>query len=195
MKAMGNMDYLDEKMMELQKIKLREEYCTLETGFFVKDEIVKFNRVKFPEIKISVMLPTSFVTMPSDMARMKYTSEFRPNIIHTSLDTSVNFTFTLTAESLAPNQTKSVMNSMQIALQRLNPSILFFDRKQEQIGENTFYWFDYKSYAIDDQLYNIMFGVSICGHFLHCGFNCRFREKDEWKDAAVQVIKSIKTLE
>ena len=46
--------------------------------------------------KLGVMLPESFVTLPAKLARIKYSSQQRPQVIRTSRDTTVNFGMSLT---------------------------------------------------------------------------------------------------
>lgn len=51
-----------------------------------------------------LMLPDTFVDMPSSIVKLKYPSEQRPQIIKTSLDASVNFTFSLFNQEFEDSQ-------------------------------------------------------------------------------------------
>lgn len=98
------MDYLDEQILELKRQQKKEKYQGLETGFYIRDELLEFDRVLLEPMDLSIMLPTTFATMPQSMVRVKYQSENRPQIIKTSLDTSVNFTFSLVPQQVRPEQ-------------------------------------------------------------------------------------------
>ena len=44
-------------------------------GFYIRDELLEFERVLLEPMDLSIMLPTTFVTMPQSMVRVKYQSE------------------------------------------------------------------------------------------------------------------------
>lgn len=69
------MDYLDEQILELKRQQKKEKYQSLETGFYIRDELLEFERVLLEPMDLSIMLPTTFVTMPQSMVRVKYQSE------------------------------------------------------------------------------------------------------------------------
>lgn len=83
-------EFFDEKILEYRRRARREKHSTLETGMYVQDELMQFERKKLFDDKISIMLPQSFVHLPPELAKAKYMSEQRPQIIMTSLDTTVN---------------------------------------------------------------------------------------------------------
>jgi len=53
-------------------------------------------------------------------------------------------------------------------------------------------WFEFKSYGLDKNVYNLMFITRIDGKMLHGGFNCDYDDTLEWRDAAHQMIASIR---
>lgn len=135
------------------------------------------------------MLPDTFVDMPVNLAKLKYMSEQRPQIIKTSLDTTVNFTFSLYDIQLSEKNIDSTIHQFKELIQKVNPAYVFDEiviEKERNIG-----WFDFKSYGIDEQIYNIVYVKPIGGRLLHGVFNCTCRDNVEWKDAALQVIYSI----
>ena len=188
------MEYLDEQLLALKRQQKREQYHSLETGFYIHNELVEFERVVIEPLLLSIMLPTTFVTMPQSMVKVKYQSENRPQVIKTSLDTRVNFTFSLLSQPIRPEQITPLAKQFKTVVQRVSPANVFYDLKEEQTGaEVPLCWFDYKGYAVDEQIYYMMY-VTPWGSdkLLHGTFNCRFRDKDEWKEAARQAILSLK---
>ena len=143
------------------------------------------------------MLPTTFVTMPQSMVRVKYQSENRPQIIKTSLDTSVNFTFSLVPQEVRPEQLRSLVSQLKAVIQRMNPANTFYDMKEEQTASQIpICWFDYKGFAIDEQVYYIMFALPWKDkQLIHGTFNCKYSDMNEWKEAARQAILSIEAKE
>lgn len=188
------MEYLDEQLLALKRQQKRKQYHSLETGFYIHDELIEFERVIIEPLLLSIMLPTTFVTMPQSMVKVKYQSENRPQVIKTSLDTRVNFTFSLLSQPVKPEQIPTLAKQFKTVVQRINPANVFYDLKEDQTEEQIpLCWFDYKGYAVDDQVYYMMY-VTPCGgnKLLHGTFSCRFKDKDEWKEAARQVILSLK---
>lgn len=87
------MSYMDELILKKREQKKIEMYTGLEDGIYVDGKIVYFERKRLLDT-FSLMLPDSWKQMPEEYARIKYPSEFRPQIIITTLDLSVNLGFT-----------------------------------------------------------------------------------------------------
>ena len=191
------MDYLDEQILELKRQQKKEKYQSLETGFYIRDELLEFERMLLEPMDLSIMLPATFVTMPQSMVRVKYQSESRPQIIKTSLDTSVNFTFSLVPQEVRPEQLRSLVSQLKAVIQRMNPANTFYDMKEEQTASQIpVCWFDYKGFAIDEQVYYIMFALPWKDkQLIHGTFNCKYSDMNEWKEAARQAILSIEAKE
>lgn len=184
------MDFLDEEILEFKKSIKKNKFNTLESGMYIKDEIVHFTETEILGGKATIMLPDDFVDMPSNLAKIKYPSEQRPQIIKTSLDTGTNFTFSLFEIEFQPKWIKSSINQFKDLIQKVNPACVFYDMVVDE--ESAIGWFDFKSYGMDEQLYNIMYTMPIENKLMHGIFNCRFRDIHEWKEAALKVIFSIR---
>lgn len=184
------MDFLDEEILEYRKNIKKSKFSTLQTGMYINDEVVHFAAVKILEEKVEVMLPDAFVDMPANLAKLKYMSEQRPQVIKTSLDTTVNFTFSIYEIDLTERDIDAVIHQFKNLIQKVNPAYVFDEiiiKEEKSIG-----WFGFKSYGIDEQIYNIMYVKPIDGKLLYGVFNCMYRDMEEWKDAALQVIDSIR---
>lgn len=160
-------------------------------GYTVKEELYEFMRVKLFEDKMSVMLPIVFTEMDDAFKRKKYPNENRPQVIKTSYDGSVNFTFSLYDIDMNEKMLDPVKREIMGALRKVQPSTMFFDSGEVSIGKSKISWFDFKSFALDDTLYNFTAIGMIGGKYLHCMFNCRFKDMELWKEAMIQVAKSI----
>lgn len=185
-------DYLDKDILESRKMIRKSKYNTLQTGIYINDEVVHFTAAKILDERAEAMLPDTFVDMPANLARLKYMSEQRPQIIKTSLDTTVNFTFSLYGIELPEEEIDSTIHQFKNLIQKVNPACVFDEivtEKERGVG-----WFDFKSFGVDEQIYNIMYVKPIGGKLLHGVFNCMYRDAAEWKDAALQVIYSVRDL-
>lgn len=188
---MENEEFFDKKILEYRKRARKEKYHSLETGMYIKDELVQFSRKTLFQEKMSIMLPTTFVDLPEHLAKMKYTSEQRPQIVKTSLDTSVNIVFSLLNVDILDEQMEVLMEQMKSALKRMNPAFPFFDSKVEE-EPMTLGWFEFKNFGLDKNVYNLMFITRIDGKMLHGGFNCFYDDALEWREAAHKMITSIR---
>ncbi len=186
---MINMDYLDEEILKFRNSVKKDKYNSLETGMYIKSELVHFSENRIFDGRMSVMLPESFVDMPEKYAKQKYPSEQRPRVIKTSLDTTVNFTFSLLDSAFKKAFIPEVLNQFKNILQKANPAFIFYEQGVDV--ERELGWFDFKSYGIDEQIYNIMYVTPVDGKLMHGIFNCQYRDIPEWKEAAKQVIFSV----
>jgi len=190
------MAYLDEELLALKRQEKRAKYSTLETGIYIKEELIEFEPRDIPELNINVTLPKTFVRMPASIAKIKYPAETRPQLIFTSLDTTVNFSFSVFPQNVPLDQVKRIAEQMKAMLKKVNPANLFYELKEELSENRALCWFNYKSYAMDDQLYSIMYLLAAeKGKILHGTFSCRFNDMNEWNHAALQVIESVRVMD
>ncbi len=75
------MKYDDERIVALRRKAWKEQYNSIETGIYVKEELYKFNEVLLFGDTLSVKLPEGFYLADAQIVRYKYPSEFRPQVI------------------------------------------------------------------------------------------------------------------
>lgn len=185
-------DFYDEKILEYRNKARKEKYATLETGMYIKNELVLFERRNFFENKVSMMLPDSFINLPSDLAKAKYMSEQRPQVIMTSLDTTVNVGLSYIDVNIETDQIKEIMEQSKSALKNTNPAIIFHESKVGEDVDLPLAWFEFKSYGLDKSVYNLMFIARAHSKMLHGSFNCSYDYALEWREAARQMVYSIR---
>ena len=186
------MEHMDEVILELKRELKKKEHVDVYTGMYVNGDFIDFERNFLFEDRISVMLPVDFVEMDLVTAKLKYPAENRPEFISTSQDTTINFTFKYTELPISEAQLIPSARQLRMAIQRLNPSNIFYESDSIQGENGSIIWFDYKSYALDDAMYNFIYLAEIDGLLFQGGFNCSFGIHKEWKKVAIQVVKSIK---
>ena len=185
------MEFLDEKIIvtrrkeDQKKLDIRKDYL------IVNGEKIEFQETLLFQGKMTLLLPVSFVDMPQKIAKIKYPSEQRPQIIKTDLLGSTNFAFNLFDKGIKPTQMESAADSMKAILKKVNPANIFYESGTESLGKTMLSWFEFKGHGIDTQIYYIVFLTSIGGKLLHGIFNCAIKDMETWKEAAFQVIRSI----
>lgn len=186
------MEHLDEVILELRQELSKKQHTDVYTGMYVDNTLINFKRFFFFEDQMSVMLPDDFAEMDLSVAKLKYPAENRPELILTSEDTTINFTFKYIDLPMKESQLAASGRQLKMAMQRLNPSNLFYESDAVNRQDGTSIWFDYKSYALDDTMYNFIYVTDINGKLMQGAFNCSFSIYKQWKDVAIQVVKSIR---
>jgi len=183
----------DEQLLIAKKALERQKYTNLKTGIYVDDELIEFDKRLLKELKISIIVPESFVSMPDKIKNIKYPSQNAPAVLLMNLDTIVNFGFNLLPNSLKDGELEILSQKYQLAIKNINPSILFDESVEGKTEEgNEMRWSDFKSYSIDGQSYNRMVFVRM-RHFVIQGiFNCPDQDKMKWSTIAEQVFKTMK---
>lgn len=186
------MDFLDEEIMEFRKSAKKSKYNSLETGMYIKDRLIHFQETHVLGNKVSVMLPEGLADMPQGMAKIKYPSEQRPQVIKTSEDGTVNFTFSLYDTEFNERQIEDALGQFKAVIRKVNPAFIFYDFVVE--SDKALGWFDFKSYGLDEQIYNVMYILPVEGKLMHGIFNCLYKDILEWKEAVHQIMMSVTDL-
>lgn len=186
------MRYADLGIIRARREAQKEKYQTLESGIYVKDELIRFHTVELLNGKFSIKLPKYFEEMEPAMAKRKYPSEFRPAAIWTNSGGSVNFTFNFFKPMENPENLPQMAQEMRKLVERLEPANVFYEFEEKVLGDTKVIWFDYKSYGLDQQIYNFIYFVPFTQAFVQGGFNCSTRISEAWKPAVHLVILSMK---
>lgn len=185
------MEYEDEKIAGLKKSRRNQKYRDITAdGVYIGDSFVQFHSRKIFE-RLELYIPESFIEMPEEILLMKYPSVNRPQIVLTSLDCSVNFAFNYIQEKISGDQVEDLAAQMQEMIRKSNPAAVFYKEDSDIIsGNRTISMFDYKSYGIDIQLYNLVCFAELSDGILHGVFNCPDKDSEEWSDVAWQALKT-----
>lgn len=187
------MKYFDEEIIETKRRIEREKHTNLETGIYVNDDLFTFSQIKLPHSKIRIFLPEQFIVMPDIVKEAKYPTKNAPDFIITSLDSMVNFGFSIININLEAGDTKILSGQLQTALQNVNPAIRIKNQKNDMITKqgNEMSSFDFKGFALDGQNYNRMYIIRMRKSVLHGVFNCPMQYCNEWADIAEKCFVSI----
>ena len=185
------MEYYDEQIVKALHIQRRDTFGSIDDGLYINNELIRFNKTLLFNNRVSVMLPENFVPMLPEIVEVKYFSGKRPDEIYTSLDMSVNFTFTDLGISGNDEDTRLAAGLIKQIIRNANPGYEFFEENEDVEKDVIIHRFDFKSYGIDDEAYNIMYLASTGNSLIQGTFNCLYRDRIEWKRAALEVIKTV----
>ena len=79
------MEFLDEKIIEARRKEAQNKLDIRKDCLIVNGEKIEFQETPLFQGKMTLLLPISFVDMPQKVAKIKYPSEQRPQIIKTDL--------------------------------------------------------------------------------------------------------------
>ena len=145
-------------------------------------------RVQLFDGKISVLMPEIFSPMDEQVAVLKYPSDFRPKAIYAIDDGTAAITFSLTNTELTRNDMPAALAGCRSTTKKLHPAFTFYEYEADgEIG-----WFDYRSYAMDCDIYNVFFATSIDNTLLVGSFSCPYDERDAYKRSAKRIIASVR---
>lgn len=184
----------DEQIAALRYEEKKKKYNNIRTGVYVGDDLIKFTEYRLFDSRMCILLPDHFSDMDSENARKKYPSEQRPQIIKTNQSGTVNFTFSLIEEEVRPEQLNGLRDGFHKAIKRLQPADIFLDQGEVPAYDRFCSWMDFRSYALDNDIYNLMFLCIIGGQLLLGMFNCPLREWMDWKEVLTQIMMSLKDL-
>lgn len=186
------MSYMDDEILDKRERKKKETYTTLEKGMYLGGKIVHFERQELFEA-FSIMLPEAWKQMPEEYARVKYPSEFRPQVILTTADLAINMGFTAFEETMQCDDIEMLTERIRSVIHRNNPNYLL--QPCESLSEVEGYWFSFRSHAMDSDLYNMLLTVIVKKRIVQGSFNCPYKDYPDWKNAVLMIWNSIMELE
>ena len=185
------MDYKDEEILEKREEAKKEKYCSLETGIYMDGTMIYFNNIEILE-EFRVFLPDTMKQMPKEFARVKYPSEFRPHIILTTLDFSVNMGFSVFPNGVPCDDLPQMALRMRAAIHRSSPDCQLFPCEDLQKIPGT--WFAFRSHAMDTDVYNMILVTTIDGKLVQGSFNCYYKDYQKWKEFVLMMWETISPL-
>jgi len=186
-------EYLDEEILGYLNRMREEKEKSIETGAYVNGEWLTFKRQFFFDGKLSLILPESFVELPPDLAKLKYPSSDRPQIILSNIDGTVNFTFSCPVENEMQSEfCPQVRDYLKLIIERINPSNEVIDASDIKSENTPISLFRYLNNAVDMRIYNVSYVTVLDGYAMMGTFNCPNRERSDWETIVQQSLTSIR---
>lgn len=178
-----------------QNVSEKPEKRSIDAGIKILGKWIYFERRPLAKETITMMLPKDFVPMNSEMARMKYPLEQRPETILTDETGTINLMFQYMEGKENDTTIENFRNQIFGMMKRVNPGI-----KEKEIGAvdaagKQIAYAEFSSPAMDGKLYNLMFYLAVKGQPLMGSFNCRTKEMKYWREAAFEMMQSIEMIE
>ncbi|AOR23484.1 hypothetical protein [Clostridium taeniosporum] len=186
---------VDEKILDfINEAEEKELRKDITNGLVkINNKFYEFEETEFFDGALKIYIPNTFEDMSEESRKFKYPSENRPEIIKCNEDGSIAITLKIIDSPLDDDHIEEIKGIMKLITQRLNPANIYFDEGIIEVDKKNIGYFDYKSSAIDDFLYNVMFFLEFQGKTLMGTFSCGYSEYKQWKDDIVfQILKTIK---
>ena len=142
-----------------------------------------------------MMLPTNFVPMSQEIAKIKYPSEHRPETIFTDETGTINLMFQYMEGDVTDTTIETFRNQVFGLMKRVNPGIKEREIGMMDVAGKQIAYVEFSNTTMDGKLYNIMFYLAIKGQPLMGSFNCQTKEMKYWKPVAFEMIRSIEVVE
>lgn len=189
------MDYADANIIS-KLIKAKRRSVNLSDTVKIGEMTYSFSLQEPIGDKLQMILPDELQEMPPTVARDKYPSENRPSIIWTIPDGTVNFMFTPTDTDISFDRYEQTARGFRAVLKRVYPANTFLELDVKKMGENEvpIGCFDYISFAVDSDIYNMFYITELEHKMMVGGFNCLSEHKNEWKPLLMLMFQSIRDL-
>ena len=187
---------VDEKILdflnEAEKKKQRKDITsgTVKIG----NRYYEFEQMKFYEERVLLYIPKDFNDMPIEARKIKYPSENRPEIIKCNEEGSITFTLNIIDSPLSDDYVCELKDGMKMIIKKTNPANVFYEDGVLEVNEKNIGYFEFKSSAIDDFLYNLMFFLEFEEKTLMGTFSCRYGEYKEWRDIIFEILNRLRII-
>lgn len=184
--------YIDELILRKREQEKAKKYNSLENGYYIAGKIVHFNEEKVMK-NFSMFLPDNMGVMSDEIAKIKYPSEFRPRVIFTTLDLSVNMGFSLFHRKFQDSEMEKMCERIMAAIKREHVDYRFYGYKK--MNKVSGYRFSFRCHAMDSDLYNMMLIAQLEKHTVLGNFNCPYKDYQNWERGVVLMWETIQVID
>ncbi len=187
---------VDEKILDfLNEAEKREAKKNICSGpIKIGNRYYEFEEKEFFDEKFKLYIPKDFEDMPMEARKLKYPSESRPQIIKSNEDGSITFTLNIIDSQLDEERVVELKNGMMNIIKKTNPANVFYEDGVLEVEAKNVGYFEFKSSAIDEFVYNLMFFLEFEEKTLMGTFSCLYKDYQEWREVAYQVINTVRVI-
>ncbi|WML33894.1 hypothetical protein [Clostridium sp. OS1-26] len=187
---------VDEKILDfISEAEKREEKRNICNGpIKIGARYYEFEEKEFFDEKLKVYIPKDFEDMPLEIRKFKYPSESRPEIIKSNEEGSTAITLNIIDSPLDEESVEELKDGMKNIIRKSNPANVFYEDGILKVDSKNIGYFEFKSSAIDDFLYNLMFFLEFEEKTLMGTFSCLYKDYKDWRDVAYQVINTVRVV-
>ncbi|UJF32212.1 hypothetical protein [Paenibacillus hexagrammi] len=132
--------------------------------------------------------------MSPEVAKLKYPSNRRPNLILTDESTSVNLAFNYSETLLDDEDVEDFTKAMGQMLKRSQPAAQWLKEEVVEIHGKPVGYSSFVIPVVDSELYQLIFYVSLEGKALLCTFNCLKDQMKGWERTAEGMMFSLQSI-
>lgn len=183
------MELEDVRVISLRNEERKKKYCSLDTGMFVEEQLILFERRDIAKIEVSLVCPVDFTELGGDERIKRYPSLDRPEVILGDEDRETVFSFSALQDYIPDEQLKrSTVGMLKSLLKAANPAVVFSDEGTMKDEKVSACWFDFKSYVVSGPVYNIAALISANNRTVLGMFSCPYNLRDWWKDIDLKIL-------
>lgn len=150
----------------------------------------------FPSLGIAMDIPDGFFEADEEKTASVFFSKNRPELvlINPSAHSGLTFQTAILEKKTYVLDLYHEREKMIQILKRADEKNVFYD--QGNISGNVpMVWFDYKSFASDERVYNMMFLILSDRKMMVGTFYCIFKDYDKWRPVILRMLETIQTEE
>jgi hypothetical protein len=187
---------VDEKILDfINEVEKAEARRDIKNGpIKIVDRYYEFEEKDFFDEKLKMFIPKDFEEMSEAARKLKYPSENRPDIIKCNEKGNTCITLKIINSPLDEEKVAKLKDNMKVVIKRTNPANVFYEDGVLEVDSKNIGFFEFKGFAIDDSLYNLMFFLEFEKKTLMGTFSCLHSESKEWREIAFQIIKTIRII-
>lgn len=172
------------------------ETATIETSnntttFETSQGTVELENRSILSDKIDIILPVEFGEMSEEVIQTKYPAGDYPTLVYTNDECNVNVVFNHTDNECEEEDIEEYFNVLKENIQNTSRIEEWYSDGVENQNGMKIAKMEFISPAVDTDIYNLMYLVSLDDRLLICSFNSTVELKDEWMPIAEKIMGSI----
>lgn len=172
----------------------KKRHSIYDSYVIINGERLEFEPQDIYPPMVRMMLPKSFIDLPSVMAKQKYPSEHRPTVIKTNVALDVNFAFQYFSQKIKEEDVVTATRYYYSVLQKCQPGNDYLDCSEyyrDPEEAHVLAWYSYSNPTITDPVFNIHAYTAVEGRLLQCIFNAPELPFNYWNPYVFEVFNSI----
>ncbi len=145
------------------------------------------------ESNFCIPMPEGFIKASDEYVKAKYFSQNRPEIIFKDGDGESNLMFQNMKKRL--ENENNALESAKRTICDNDCTVRIYDEGRIIKDNYTSVWFDYKNFAANECIYNLLFIIKSGKRSVFGAFNCKFENYDTWKPVVLKMLKNVKVKE
>lgn len=182
--------FLDELILserKKKKAKILDEQIDLEKA--LPEHYLQ--TVEIAENMLYIKLPAFMKDLPQQLAEQKYEFEPRPQIIKSTQNGMIDFTFSLLDVSAAPKQLGEICQGCKRAWKRILPEMIFYEEGEEEICGITVHWMEYSNQTAGGKQYYFLF-YAAAEQTLVGSMSCPYNRHEVWVKIAKLCMRTLR---